>query len=72
MDNRNDKENDAKKINVKDTRRFQAEDNEGHVKGSNQAKFNEQRAQEAEDNDKSDLNKLDSRDEFHDSQRTDL
>jgi hypothetical protein len=56
----------------KDTRRFQAEDNEGHIKGSKQAEFNEQRAQEAEDNDKSDLNKWDNRDAFHDTQRSDL
>jgi hypothetical protein len=56
----------------KDTRRFLAEDNEGHIKGSKQAEFNEQRAQEAEDNDKSDLNKWDNRDAIQDTQRGDL
>ena len=55
-----------------DTRRFEAEDNEGHLKGSNLANFNEQKAREAEDNDKSNLNKWDNRDEIHDTTRRDL
>ena len=56
----------------KDTRHYLTEDNEGHVKGTNQARFNEKRVREAEDNDKSDLNKWDNRDEIHDTQRSDL
>jgi hypothetical protein len=56
----------------KDTRHYLTEDNEGHVKGTNQANFSEKRIREAQDNDKSDLNKRDSRDEIHDTQRSDL
>jgi len=55
-----------------DTRRFEAEDNEGHSRGSKQAEFNEERVRSSEDNDKSDLNKLDNREEIHDTQRSDL
>lgn len=46
-----------------DRRRYQAEDNEAHLPGSNLANFNEQSAHEAEDNDKSKLNDLDAREE---------
>lgn len=55
-----------------DTRRYEAEDNEGHLQGSSLSHFNEKKAQEAEDNDKSDLNKWDNRDEIHDTGRRDL
>ena len=55
-----------------DTRRFEAEDNEGHLKGSNQAHFDEQKARQAEDDDKSELNKKDDRDQIHDTSRRDL
>jgi len=55
-----------------DTRRFEGTDNEGHIKGSNESHFNERKAQEAEDNDKSRLNKWDNRDEIHDTNRQDL
>jgi hypothetical protein len=44
-----------------DTRRWQATDNEGHLPGTNQSKFNEQKVREAEDNDNSKLNYLDDR-----------
>jgi hypothetical protein len=54
------------------TRHYHTEDTEGQVKGTNQANLNEKRMREAEDNDKSDLNKWDSRDEIHDTQRNDL
>lgn len=57
--------NEIEENRDKDTRHHQVEDNEGHVKGSQQANFNEQRAREAEENDKSPLNKLDSREEMH-------
>ncbi len=46
-----------------DTRRYQAQDNEGHIQGSKQSEFNERQAQEAEDDDKSKLNYLDNREE---------
>jgi hypothetical protein len=55
-----------------ETRRFEAEDNEGHIRGSKQAEFNEERVRSSEENDKSDLNTLDNRDEIHDTQRSDL
>ncbi|HWJ29575.1 MAG TPA: hypothetical protein VNS32_23755 [Flavisolibacter sp.] len=65
-------EKDVKKINVLDTRRYEGTDDEGHLKGSNLSHFNEQKAQEAEDNDKSRLNKWDNRDEIHNTNRRDL
>lgn len=55
-----------------DTRRFLGTDNEGHIPGSNLSHFDEKKAQEAEDNDKSRLNKWDNRDEIHDTNRQDL
>jgi hypothetical protein len=55
-----------------DTRRWMAEDNEGHLKGSNLSRFNEKAAREAEDNDRSRLNKLDNREELNDEGRRDL
>jgi len=63
-----DKRKDANEIEESrdvDRRGYQATDNEGHMSGSNQRNFNEQREQEAEKNDDSDLNKLDSREEAH-------
>lgn len=39
----------------------EGQDNEGHLKGSNQRTFNEQSAQEHERNDDSELNRLDAR-----------
>ena len=55
-----------------DTRRFEAEDNEGHLPGSNLSHFDEKKAREAEDNDKSRLNKWDNREELHDTTRKDV
>jgi hypothetical protein len=55
-----------------DTRRYEAEDDEGHLQGSNLSHFNDRKARDEEDNDKSKLNKWDNRDEFHDTTRRDL
>lgn len=71
MDKRKDG-NEQEESKDLDTRRYLAQDDEGHIKGSQLSHFNEKKAQEAEDNDKSDLNKWDNRDEFHDTQRSDL
>ena len=52
------------KIKQADTRRFQGEDNAGHIKGSRQAGNDEQSIEEIrknEDSDNSELNKLDDR-----------
>jgi hypothetical protein len=53
--------NEIEENKDKDTRHYLVEDNEGHVKGSKQAEFNEQITREADDDDKSELNKLDDR-----------
>jgi hypothetical protein len=62
METRNNVDIDTTKVSPVDTKRFEAQDNNGHIKGSRQANSNEQdieeqRAQE----DTSDYNKLDDR-----------
>ena len=64
MDKRKDGNEQEESRDI-DRRTYLGTDNEGHLSGSNQRNFNEQRAQEAEKNDNSDLNKLDSREEAH-------
>lgn len=59
-------ENDdnVRKVNRPDTRRYEAQDNEGHLKGSHQAGSsheNMKKEREEENKDESTLNKLDER-----------
>ena len=61
-----EKNDDAQKVHVVDTRRFEAEDDAGHLIGSHQAgssDANMKKEREAEKNDRSELNKLDDREE---------
>ena len=60
MENR--KDNDPTVQRQKDTRTYEVQDNEGHMKGSNLSTFNEQQAQERQQKeDDSELNKEDAR-----------
>lgn len=59
-------ENDdnVQKVNPPDTRRFEAEDDAGHIRGSHQAGSSDEnmrKEREAEEKDNSALNKLDDR-----------
>lgn len=55
-----------------DRRRFEAEDNSGHIKGSKQSEFSEKKAQSAEQKSNSNLNKQDQRGTINNSGRSDL
>lgn len=58
------KDENVEKVNQPDTRRYEAEDDSGHIIGSHQAgssDANMRKEREAEKNDESALNKLDDR-----------
>ena len=64
METRNTPDVDTTKVSPVDTRRYQAQDNEGHLKGSRQEQSNEQVTEglrKQEDSDTSEYNKLDDR-----------
>ena len=62
MEKRQD--NDPSVIRQKDTRDYQLQDNEGHMKGDNVSTFNEQQAQERQQGeDEAPLNRKDARDD---------
>lgn len=56
--------NNVQKVNRPDTRRYEAEDDAGHIKGSHQAGSSDEnmkKERKEEERDNSDLNKLDAR-----------
>jgi hypothetical protein len=62
METRNNADIDTTKVSPVDTKRFEAQDNNGHIKGSRQANSNDQDLEEQRrQEDNSDYNKLDDR-----------
>lgn len=62
MEERNNVDIDTTKVSPVDTKRFEAQDNNGHIKGSRLANSNEQETDEQrKQEDNSEYNKLDDR-----------
>ncbi|MCW3081944.1 hypothetical protein [Segetibacter sp.] len=62
METRNNVDIDTTKVSPVDTKRFEAQDNSGHIKGSRQASSDEQATEERrKQEDNSEYNKLDDR-----------
>ncbi len=64
MEERNNVDIDTTKVSPVDTRRYEAQDNSGHIKGSHQATDNEQEIEalrKKDDEDQGGYNKLDDR-----------
>lgn len=62
METRNNADIDTTKVSPVDTKRFEVQDNNGHIKGSRQANSNEQDVEEQRgQEDNSEYNKLDDR-----------
>ncbi|GEO08012.1 hypothetical protein [Segetibacter aerophilus] len=62
METRNNADIDTTKVSPVDTKRFEVQDNNGHIRGSRQANSNEQDVEEQRgQEDNSEYNKLDDR-----------